>query len=91
MTESNPSYRYRNTLLDVVGAALNKAKREGEAELADALLRWQASAEFAKDASRQSLSAYTAGMSEPVRRKFHDIVTHARGVAEAASRTSHIS
>jgi len=82
--------RYRNILLESVGIAIHKAKKDGEAPIAAALIRWQSSTEFSKDAPRCSLHAYTAGMDERQRRKFHDIITTARAQAEASVRYANV-
>lgn len=90
MAEIISSNRYRNTLEDVIGVAMRKAREDDNELLADALSRWRNSTDF-RDPNKngRSLYAYTQGMPEPVRRKFHDAVSHARSVAEAAARTFH--
>ncbi len=80
--------RYRNTLEDVIGNAIRKAKEEGNPALADALNRWRGSSDFANPEKKNgSLAGFTGGMDEVTRRKFADAINHARAVAEAASRT----
>lgn len=81
--------RYRNTLEDVIGVAIRKAREEGNTRLADALNRWRTSSDFTDPhKNNRSLGGYTTGMDEHTRRRFADAIAHARAVAEAASRTS---
>ncbi len=85
------SNRYRNTLEDVVGVAIRKAKEDNNPLLADALLRWRCSSDFPNpNKNGRSLHGFTVGMDAINRRKFADAVNHARGIAEAASRTGSI-
>lgn len=81
--------RYRNTLEDVVGVAIRKAKEEGNDQLAEALTRWRCSTDFRDPVKNgRSLHGFTQGMDAVNRRKFADAVSHARGIAEASSRNS---
>lgn len=84
------SNRYRNTLEDVIGVAIRKAREEGNQPLIDAFTRWRSSSDFANPQKNgRSLGGYTSGMDEHTRRKFTDAIAHARAIAEAASRTSY--
>ncbi len=88
MVTYSPS-RYRNTLEDVIGNSIRKAQQEGNDLLADALIRWRASSDFANpEKNNRSIAGFTVGMDEVTRRKFADAINHARAAAAAASRTS---